>query len=158
MSVFKKELIFFFSTSITTKNGHYTIGNDACDTQERWEVPQKEKQKYLKPIGYCSVSPCGAESWYDTMHKECEAVVWAVLILKSYPKCSRILVSTDYQTLSWILNLKEFAERQVRWKLRLVEFDFRVLHRPRKYHQAAIAMSRTPQKASKKIRGYANVD
>lgn len=47
-----------------------------------------------------------------------------------YVEGSRYIVKTDHRSLKWFLDVKESAGRIARWRLRLMEFDFEVQHRP----------------------------
>lgn len=54
--------------------------------------------------------------------------------------------------------MKETKGTLAWWRLRSIEFEFEILHRPGKYHEAADALSRLPLKATDKTKGIAYVD
>lgn len=54
------------------------------------------------------------------------------------------MVWTDHQALNWIQDLKESAARLVRWQLRLMGFDFEIVHKPGAVYEAPDALSRLP--------------
>lgn len=136
-------------------NGKFTINTDTCDTQVGCVLLQEKEDKVLKPISYGSRSLCDAEIMYDTNHKECLAVVQAVLLLRPYLERSHFGIRTDQQALRWTLDLKESNGRRAWWKLRLMEFDFEIVHLPPLYQQAADAMYRLP-KVDRKLVGEAD--
>lgn len=43
------------------------------------------------------------------------------------------MVRNAHQTLKWILDLKETIGILARWRLRLMKFDFEVIHRPKEF-------------------------
>ena len=124
--------------------GQFTIDTDACDYQVGCVLLQRQDDDSLRPIGYWSRTLNPAETRYDTTHKECLAVVWAVLMLRPYVEGTHFVVRTDHQALKWILDLKESTGRLARWRLRLMEFDFEVVHKPGAFHKAPDALSRLP--------------
>lgn len=97
-----------------------------------------------QPIWYCYRTLKTEERAYETTHRECLAVIWAVLILRSYLKGSRFTIRTDHQALRWILNMSDATGKMEIWRLRLSELELDVVHRAGVKHQAAEALSRLP--------------
>lgn len=60
--------------------GAYTLDTDAWDKQIGCVVLQKKPDGTAKPIGHWSRSLNDTESAYNTMHRECRAVVWGNVI------------------------------------------------------------------------------
>lgn len=76
------------------------------------------------------------------LHCECLAVFWSVLLDPSYLEGSWLNLCTDHDALRWILKLTDSTGKLERWKLRLSEFAFDVVHSAGIRHQAAEASSR----------------
>ena len=53
-------------------------------------------------------------------------------------------VVTDHASLLWLDNLKEPCGRLSRWAVRLQQYDFEIIHRKGKEHEAPDALSREP--------------
>ena len=123
-------------------NGRITIDTDACAYQVGCVLLQEQEDQTVKPIGYWSRSLTDAERRYDTTQRECLAVVWAILLLRPYLEGTRFTIRTDHSALKWLLNLADSSGRLARWRLRLTEFEFDIVHRAGIKHQAADALSR----------------
>ena len=54
-------------------------------------------------------------------------------------------VRTDHVALRWMFTLNDPTGRLMRWRLRLMEFDYEIVCRPGRFHQVPIALSRLPQ-------------
>ena len=140
----KKRLIEPPILTLPRRDGRYTVDTDACDKQVGCVLLQEQPEVPARPIGYWSRSLNQAERAYDTTHRECLAVVWAVLLLRPYLEGTRYTIRTDHDALRWILNMADATGKLARWRLRLAEYEFDVVHRAGVKHQAADALSRLP--------------
>ena len=121
----------------------YRLETDACDHQVGCVLTQEQDDpKDYRPIGYWSRSLTKAEKNYSATERECLAIVWSVLLLRPYLEGAPFVIRTDHDSLRWLLNIADVSGRLARWRLRLSEFDFEVVHRPGVKHQAADALSR----------------
>lgn len=77
----------------------------------------------------------------DITQQECLAVIWIVLLLCPYVESSRFVVRTVHQAFRWILHFKESTGRLASWRLRLMEFDFKVQHGPGRRNMVADILS-----------------
>lgn len=77
---------------------------------------------------------------YDTTHRECIAIVRAVLLLRSYLDGARVTSRTDHDSFKWIPNLSDASGRLAQSRLRLSEFDFGLVHRASVKRHAADAL------------------
>jgi hypothetical protein len=64
------------------------------------------------------------------------------LQLQPYLEGKRFVIRTDHHALKWVLSLADAQGRLARWRLRLLEFDFKVQYSPGKAHFAADTLSR----------------
>ena len=96
-------------------------------------------------IGYWSKTLTKEQRNYSATERECYAVVWAVLTLRSYLEGAKFLVRTDHNALRWMMTLNEPNGRLMIWRLRLMEFDYEITYRPGRVHQVPDALSRIEQ-------------
>lgn len=77
----------------------------------------------------------------DAKHKEYLAVMWAVRLLRLYFEGSGLTIQIDQDGLKWILNMTDATANLARWRLKLSEVDFEVVHWDGLIQQAAHALS-----------------
>jgi len=89
----------------------YVLDTDACDVQIGAVLNQDHKDEKGKsvyhPLGYYSRVLNETERKYATTHKECFAIVWALLLLRAYLEGVRFLLRTDHAALKWILTTSD---------------------------------------------------
>ena len=127
----------------------YVLDLDACGTQVGAALLQELDDGTLQSVAYISRRLATRELPYEVTEKECLAVVWASLKLRSYLEGDRLLVRTDHDCLRWILNIEgSGSPRLARWRLRLSELVFDVAHKPGMTHYLADSISRLESGAS----------
>lgn len=94
------------------------------------------------PICYASRTLTDSEQNYSTIEKELLAIVWATKYFRPYLYGRKFTIVTDHQPLRWLMSLKEPNSKLVRWRLKLEEFDYTIIHKPGKYNTNADALSR----------------
>lgn len=95
-----------------------------------------------KPIAYASRTLNDSEKRYSTIEKELLAIVWAVKHFRPYLYGNKFTIYTDHRPLAWLDSLKEPNSKLTRYKLRLGEYDFKVVHKSGKQNANADALSR----------------
>lgn len=98
-----------------------------------------------KPIAFASRTLNKTEENYSAIEKELLAIVWATQYFRPYLFGRKFTLYTDHQPLTYALNLKTPNTRLVKWRLRLLEYDFEIIHRPGKQNVVADALSRIPE-------------
>lgn len=76
--------------------------------------------------------------------KECSAMVWSVLLLRPYLEGLRCTIRKNHKWFWWILNLTNASTWLVRWRFRLKEFNFDVVHWGSDKHQGSGELTRLP--------------
>lgn len=96
-------------------------------------------------IEYMSQKLSPTQINYSVTEKECLALVLAIEKWRSYIEGARFTVITDHASLKWLYNLKDPSGRLARWALRLLPYDFEILHRKGVNHVVPDALSRCVQ-------------
>lgn len=108
--------------TLPLSQGDYTLDTDSCKDQNGCVLPQNRPTGTNRPIGYWSWSLNSVGKAYDMTHRECLAIVLALLLLWSYLNECVFTVRTDNDVLNWILSLAAPISKLTRWRLRLSNF------------------------------------
>lgn len=81
-----------------------------------------------KAIAYASRSLNGHGKNYSTIEKDLLAIVWATKCFRPYLFGRKFTIKADHGPLVWLQNLKEPNSKLKRWKIKLNEFDFDIVH------------------------------
>jgi len=95
-----------------------------------------------RPIAYASRILSKAEQNYNTTEKELLAIVWAVKHFRPYLYGTKFKIVTDHKPLIWLFNITDPGSRLIRWRLKLEEYDYKILHKAGKSNTNADALSR----------------
>lgn len=60
---------------------NFTVDTDSPDRQVGFVLLQEQLDRQTEPIGYSFRSRNDTEKRYDTTHRECLSILWAVLLL-----------------------------------------------------------------------------
>jgi len=96
------------------------------------------------PINYASRVLNDAEKNYSTIEKELLAIVYAVQHFRPYLYGKKFLLITDHKPLTWLHKLKNLISRLTRWRIKLTEYDYEIIYKPREINANANALSRNP--------------
>ena len=108
-------------------------------------------QKYeneWKPVAYASRSMTEAETRYAQIEKEPLATTWACERFINYILGKQIQIETDHKPLVPLLSTKHLDDlppRILRFRLRLMRFDYTISHVPGKLLYTTDTLSRAPQ-------------
>lgn len=95
-----------------------------------------------KPIAYASRTLNDSEVRYSTIEKELLAIVYATKYFRPYLYGRRFNIITDHKPLQYLMNIKEPNSRLTRWRLRLEEFDYKIIYQKGKTNTNADCLSR----------------
>lgn len=95
-----------------------------------------------RPIQYFSKTLGPAQSNYSVIEKELLAIVWAIENFRHYLYGREFLVITDHKPLIFLFGTKNINSRLHRWKLTLMEYQFKIMHRNGTQNVVADALSR----------------
>ncbi|KAM0727554.1 Retrovirus-related Pol polyprotein from transposon 17.6 [Formica fusca] len=116
---------------VTTDASDYAIG----------AVLSQGKVGNDRPIAYASRVLSRAEQNYNTTEKELLAIVWAVKHFRPYVY-GRFKIVTDHKPLIWLFNVNDPGSRLIRWRLKLEEYDYEIIHKAGRANANADALSR----------------
>ncbi|CAB0043507.1 unnamed protein product [Trichogramma brassicae] len=96
------------------------------------------------PVAYASRTLIDAEVNYSTTEKELLAIVYAVQYFRPHLFGLKFKIITDHKPLVWLHNLKNPTSRLARWRERLRDYDYEIIHKSGKINLNADALSRNP--------------
>ena len=96
-----------------------------------------------KPVSFASRTLTDTEIIYSTVEKEMLAIIWAMKYFRPYLFGQKFKIITDHKPLTWLMSFKEPNSKLVRWKLRLLEYDYEVMYKKGSQNVIADALSRT---------------
>ena len=99
------------------------------------------KPKEWATVSYFSKNFSKEQSNYSATEREFYAVVRAILTLRPYLESVHFVVRTDHNALRWMMMLNDPTGGLMRWRLRLIEFDYEVMYRPGSVHKVPDALS-----------------
>ena len=111
---------------------------------------QKTIQQW-KPVAYASRSMIETDTRYAQIEKEALATTWACERFSDYILGMKIHIETDHKPLVPLLGSKfldSLPPRILRFRLRLMQFDYIISHVPGKLLYTADTLSRSPQQFS----------
>jgi len=95
-----------------------------------------------RPIAYASRVLTRAEQNYSTTEKELLVIVWAVKHFRPYVYGIKFKIVTDHKPLIWLFSVNDPGSRLIRWKLKLEEYDYEIIHKAGWANANADALSR----------------
>ena len=95
-----------------------------------------------KPIAFYSRTLNSAERNYSTIEKELLAILDSTKHFRPYLYGRHFTIETDHNPLVWLYKIKEPNSRLIRWRLKLDEFDFKIIYKKGKENVVADALSR----------------
>ncbi|CAB0041764.1 unnamed protein product [Trichogramma brassicae] len=128
-------------------NRPFVVTTDASDFAIGGILSQGKIGNNL-PIAYTSRSLTDAEVNYSTIEKELLGIVNAVQQFRPYLYGRKFQIVTDHKPLLWLHNLKSPTSRLARWRERLHDFDYEMIHKPGRKNANADALSRNPVTSS----------
>jgi len=70
--------------------------------------------------------------------------VWAVKHFRPYVYGTKFLIITNHKPLIWLFSVNDPGSRLIRWRLKIEEYDYEIIHRAGKGNTNADALSRNP--------------
>lgn len=95
-----------------------------------------------RPICFISKSLNPVQQRYSSIEKELMAIVYAIENLRHYLYGRTFVLYTDCKPLLYVMKNKNINGRLYRWKLSLLEYDFKIVHIPGDKNLVADALSR----------------
>lgn len=128
--------------SLSKARLEYIVETEAYNVQVGCVLQRKHPDGTIRPLGYFSRKSIPSGRNYDTTQRECLGIVWAVLLLQPYLYGACFTLRTDHNALKWIMDMTAATGMLDRWRLRLLELEFDMVHRLVRNQQAPGALSR----------------
>ena len=141
--VLKKALTSAPILSYPKPQGQFILDTDASH-EAVGAVLSQVQDEVEHVLGYFSKSLSKTERVYCVTRKELLAVVMALKHFHPYLYGRKVILRTDNSAVSWMRSLKAPKGQTARWLERVAEYDLEVVHRARKSHGNADALSRRP--------------
>lgn len=122
-------------------NETFIVTTDASDFAMGAILSQGEVP-HDRPIQYFSKTLNSAQRNYSTIEKELLSIVTAIGQYRHFLYGREFIVITDHKPLCYMLSHKNPSSRLYRWKLALMEYNFKVIHRSGAKNYVADALSR----------------
>lgn len=117
---------------VTCDSSDYAMGG--CLSQG--ELP------YDRPIFFFSKTLNDAQRRYSTIQKELLAIVECIKAFRVYIYGRFFIIITDHKPLCYLFGMKDCGSRLFRQKLELLDYNFKIIHRPGAQNNVADALSR----------------
>jgi len=95
-----------------------------------------------RPIAYASRVLSREEQNYNTTEKELLTIIWAANHFKPYVYGTKFKMITDHKPLIWLFNVNDSGSRLIRWRLKLEEYDYEIIHKAGRANANADALAR----------------
>ena len=144
----KQELTSPNILALYDPNADTIVSADASSHELGAVLLQKLNDQWY-PVAYASRSMTDTESRYAQIEKEALAATWACEKFATYIQGKTITLETDHKPLVPLLShkpLDSLPPRVVRFRLRLMRFDYIIKHVPGKSLHTADTLSRAPLK------------
>lgn len=128
----------------------FIVTTDASDSRRSAVISQGDIP-HDRPIQYFSRTLGPAQSNYSVIEKELLAIVWAIENFGHYLYGREFLIITDHKPLIFLFGTKNINSRLHRWKLTLMEYQFKIFHRNGAQNVVADALSRIREDNTKAI-------
>lgn len=94
------------------------------------------------PIAYASRTLNDSEQNYSTIEKECLCLVWATKYFRPYLFGRKFNIITDHKPSQWLFSLKDPSSKLLRSRIKLEEYDYKILYKKGTSNTNADALSR----------------
>ena len=119
---------------VHTDASYSGLGYALCHVIDGQEHPFHYGSRSLK---YCELN-------YTVTEIEALAAVWAITQSRNYLHGSYFELITDHHSLCWVLRAEDASARVSKWKLKLAEYNYKVMYKSGKCHKDVDALSRDP--------------
>lgn len=95
-----------------------------------------------RPIAYASRTLTETETRYSAIERELLAIIWAIKHFRPYLFGKEFYIYTDHKPLVWLDSLKDPNSKLTRWRLKLLDFNYKIIHKSGRQNTNADALSR----------------
>lgn len=95
-----------------------------------------------RPLYFHSQTLTQTQRGYSTIQKELLAIVESFKVFRVYLYGRLFILITDHKPLCYLFNLRDCGSRLFRQKMELLDYNFKIIHRPGAQNHVADALSR----------------
>lgn len=95
-----------------------------------------------RPLHFFSKTLSETQKHYSTIQKELLAITEAIKAFRPYLYGRFFILITDHKPLCFLFNMKDCGSRLFRQRLEILDYNFKILHRPGVQNSVADALSR----------------
>ena len=122
----------------------FILDTDASDFGIGAVLAQHDDEGHERVVAFASRTLSKSERRYYVTQRELLAVVVFKQYVRPYLLGREFILRMDHGSLTWLQSFKEPEGQLARWLEKLQEFNFTIVHRPRKSHRTADALSQLP--------------
>lgn len=139
----KTHLISVPILSYPNPNRIFILDTDASDFGIG-AILSQEVDGLERVVAYASWASSKAERRYATTKKELRSMVTFINYFKHYLLGREFVLRTEHNSLKWLHNFQVLEGQLARWMEQLANFQYKIVHRPRRQHGNADVLSRIP--------------
>ncbi len=141
----KEALITAPVLAYPSSNGSYILDCDASNIGLGAVLSVKQDGDDVeRPVAYYSKTLTKSERRYCVTRRELLAIVASIKEFHHYLYGRQFTIRTDHGALRWLTNFKNPQAQTARWIEILGTYDYKIQHRPGRFHQNADGLSRRP--------------
>lgn len=129
----------------------FYLSTDASNVGIGAVLSQKDNQDRERVIFYASRSLNQAERNYSTKERELLGIVYAVEKFKYYLHGTEFIIYTDHHPLTYLNNITLSSSRLTRWRLKLAEYNFKIIYKKGSINTNADALSRIDEPNTQQV-------
>lgn len=128
----------------------FYTSSDASDVSIAGIISQQEPPND-RPISYFSRTLSDTQRRYSTIEKELLAILESVKEFHTWIYGRFFIIITDHKPLCFIFSTNDINSRLFRQKLQLLNYNYKIIHRPGKLNVVADALSRISMDSAQSI-------
>jgi len=87
----------------------------------------------------------------ETFRATYVAIVWAVKHFRPYVYGTKFKIVIDHKPLIWLFNVNNLGSRLIRWRLKLEEYNYEIIHKAGRANANTDALSRNVRRDAPRL-------
>jgi hypothetical protein len=123
-------------------NRQFTLFVDASEVAVGAVLTQSDDSGQLRPVAFASNKLTPTQRRWSTIEREAYAALWALQKYKQWTFGTHIVLISDHNPLTFLVESAPKSSKLMRWSLALQEFDVEFHYRSGKVNEAADCLTR----------------